>query len=278
MDKGNGVLAQQRQEAILREVERVGGARVSELVDLLGVSDMTVRRDIEALAVNGLVMKVHGGATAIVGRSAEEPGFHVKSEMNPRQKSAIARVAAGLIAPGSSIAISAGTTTYAVAHELVNVPNLTVVTNSPRVADLLHNPQREDLTVVLTGGMRTPSDALAGPVADATLRSLHVDTLILGVHGIDQVAGLTTPNLIEAATNRALIASAQRVIVVADHSKWGVIGLATIATLDQVDVLVTDAELDCEARRIVSEQVGQLIEAQELAGEADERPRKAKSS
>ena len=221
MDKGNGVLAQQRQEAILREVERVGGARVSELVDVLGVSDMTVRRDIEALAVNGLVLKVHGGATAVVGRSAEEPGFRVKSETNPMQKTAIARAAAGLIAPGSSIAISAGTTTYAVAHELVNVPNLTVVTNSPRVADLLHNPQREDLAVVLTGGVRTPSDALAGPVADATLRSLHVDTLILGVHGIHQVAGLTTPNLIEAATNRALIASAQRVIVVADHSKWG---------------------------------------------------------
>ena len=278
MDKGYGVLAQQRQEAILREVERVGGARVSELVDLLGVSDMTVRRDIEALAVNGLVLKVHGGATAVVGRSAEEPGFRVKSEMNPMQKSTIARAAAGLIAPGSSIAISAGTTTYAVAHELVNVPNLTVVTNSPRVADLLHNPQREDLAVVLTGGVRTPSDALAGPVADATLRSLHVDTLILGVHGIHQVAGLTTPNLIEAATNRALIASAQRVIVVADHSKWGVIGLSTIATLDQVDVLVTDAELDTEARRIVAEQVGQLIEAQLFDGAADDKPRKVRTS
>ena len=278
MDKGNGVLAQQRQEAILREVERVGGARVSELVDLLGVSDMTVRRDIEALAVNGLVLKVHGGVTAVVGRSAEEPGFRVTSEMNPMQKSAIARVAAGLIAPGSSIAISAGTTTYAVAHELVNVPNLTVVTNSPRMADLLHNPQREDRAVVLTGGVRTPSDALAGPVADATLRSLHVDTLILGVHGIHQVAGLTTPNLIEAATNRALIASAQRVIVVADHSKWGVIGLSTIATLDQVDVLVTDAELDTEARRIVAEQVGQLIEAQLFDGAADDKPRKVRTS
>ena len=141
--KGDRVLARQRQEAILREVDRAGGARVSELVDLLGVSDMTVRRDIEALAVNGLVMKVHGGAAAAVGRSAEEPGFHVKSGLNPGPKSAIARVAAGLIAPGSSIAISAGTTTYAVAHELVNVPNLTVVTNSPRVADLLHNPQRK---------------------------------------------------------------------------------------------------------------------------------------
>ena len=272
------MLARQRQEAILREVDRIGGVRVSELVGMLGVSDMTVRRDIEALAANGMVLKVHGGAAAVVGRSADEPGFHLKSEMNPGPKSAIARKVAALISPGSSIAISAGTTTYAVAQELLNVPDLTVVTNSPRVADLLHNAQREHLTVVLAGGVRTPSDALAGPLADATLASLHVDTLILGVHGIDQVAGLTTPNLIEAATNRALIATARRVIVVADHSKWGVIGLSTFATLDQVDVLVTDAGLDTEARRIVSEQVGQLIVAPSLDGEADSQPGKVNIS
>ena len=256
---------------------------MSELVDVLGVSDMTVRRDIEALAAKGLAVKVHGGATAVGGRSADEPAFHVKAEMNPMHKSAIARVTAALISPGESIAISAGTTTYAVAQSLLNVPNLTVVTNSPRVADLLHNVQRDDLSVVLTGGVRTPSDALAGPVADATLRSLHVDTLILGVHGIDLVAGLTTPNLIEAATNRALIAAARRVIVVADHSKWGIIGLSTIATLDQVDVLVTDGGLDSAARRLVSEQVGQLIVALPVDDEEDEHqggngPRAVKSS
>jgi len=267
--EGIRVLARQRQEAILREVDRCGGARVCELVDILHVSDMTVRRDIEALALQGLVVKVHGGATASVGHGAEEPGFQAKSLRDTAAKAAIARVAAGLISPGASIAISAGTTTYAVARVLLNVPNLTVVTNSPRVADLLHNPQRHDLTVVLTGGVRTSSDALAGPAADATLSLLHVDTLILGVHGIDPVAGLTTPNLIEASTNRALIASARRVIVVADHTKWGVIGLSTIAALDQVDVLVTDAELDAEARRVVREQVGRLIVAQAFDDDLD---------
>jgi len=276
--RGDCVLARQRQEVILREVDRIGGVRVSELVGTLGVSDMTVRRDIEALATSGLVLKVHGGAAAVVWRSADEPGFQVKSGLNPGPKSAIARAVAGLISPGSSIAISAGTTTYAVAQELLNTPDLTVVTNSPRVADLLHNAQREHLTVVLTGGVRTPSDALAGPVADATLGSLHVDTLILGVHGFDDVAGLTTPNLIEAATNRALIATARRVIVVADNSKWGVIGLWTFATLNQVDVLVTNAGLDAEARRIITEQVGQLIVAQPLDIEADNTPRKVTSS
>jgi DeoR/GlpR family transcriptional regulator of sugar metabolism len=272
------MLARQRQEAILREVDRTGGVRVSELVDILGVSDMTVRRDIEVLATSGLVLKVHGGAAAVVGRSADEPGFQVKSGLNPGPKSAIARVAAGLISPGSSIAISAGTTTYAVAQELLTVPDLTVLTNSPRVADLLHNAQREHLTVILTGGVRTPSDALAGPVADATLGSLHVDTLILGVHGFEPVAGLTTPNLIEAATNRALIATARRIIVVADSSKWGVIGLSTFATLGQVDVLVTNAGLDSEARRMIGEQVGQLIVAGPLDLEPDNNPRKVTSS
>ena len=272
------MLARQRQEAILREVDRTGGVRVSELVGTLGVSDMTVRRDIEVLAGNGLVLKVHGGAAAVVGRSTDEPGFQVKSGLNPVPKSAIARVAAGLVSPGSSIAISAGTTTYAVAQELLKIPDLTVLTNSPRVADLLHNAQREHLTVVLTGGVRTPSDALAGPVADATLGSLHVDTLILGVHGFDPVAGLTTPNLIEAATNRALIATARRVIVVADNSKWRVVGLSTFATLDQVDVLVTDAGLDAEARRIITEQVGQLIVAQPLDLETDNEPGKVTSA
>jgi len=96
------------------------------------------------------------------------------------------------------------------------------------------------------------------------------------VHGFDHVAGLTTPNLIEAATNRALIATARRVIVVADNSKWGVIGLSTFATLDQVDVLVTNAGLGAEARRILSEHVGQVIVAQPLDLEADSRPRKVK--
>ncbi|HET7476272.1 MAG TPA: DeoR/GlpR family DNA-binding transcription regulator [Dermatophilaceae bacterium] len=255
------MLARQRQERILREVDRHGGCRVSELVEILGVSDMTVRRDIEVLAEKGLVLKVHGGATAAGGRSAEEPGFHVKSELNPVEKSAIARTAAGLVQPGASIAVSAGTTTYAVAHELRGIRDLTVVTNSPRVAELLHDPNRDDLTVVLTGGVRTRSDALVGPVAIATLRSMHVDTLLLGVHGIDLRAGLTTPNLEEAETNRAMIACARRLVVVADHSKWGIVGLSTIATLTDVDVLVTDAELDTQARRAVAEQVGQLIVA-----------------
>lgn len=245
------MLARQRQELIAQAVEEHGGIRVSELVAELHVSDMTIRRDIETLASKGIVRKVHGGATR-ADRSADEPTFIAKSEMHPAQKSAIARATAELISPGSSVAISAGTTAYAVAQELHGIQRLTVVTNSPRVADLLFDPDEKDRMVVLSGGVRTPSDALVGPVANEMLRTVHVDTLILGVHGIDIDAGLTTPNLQEAQTNRALIRAAKSVVVVADHTKWNVVGLSTIVTLDKVDTLVTDADLDEHARRAIS--------------------------
>jgi DeoR/GlpR family transcriptional regulator of sugar metabolism len=257
------MLARQRQELILEQVRSTGGARVSDLVDSLGVSDMTVRRDIEALARRGLVARVHGGATAVTARSAEEPGFAAKSSLQTAQKDAIARAAAALVEPGASVAVSGGTTTYAVARELRQVPDLTVVTNSVPVAELLHrellHQERNGPAVVLTGGERTPSDALVGPVAVAALRTLHVDWLFLGVHGVDGRAGFTTPNLVEAETNRALIASARRVVVAADSSKWGVVGLSSIARLDEVDVLVTDDALDADAARFARSRVGRLV-------------------
>ena len=258
------MLARQRQERILEEVRRTGGARVSDLVELLNVSDMTVRRDIGILAGKGLVSRVHGGATAITGRSAEEPGFAAKSGLQTAEKEAIAHAAVTVVAPGDSVAISAGTTTYAVARELLAVPHLTVVTNSVPVGEVLHASGRDDLTVVLTGGVRTPSHALTGPVAVAALHSLHVDWLFLGVHGFDDRAGFTTPNLVEAETDRALVRCARRVVVVADSTKWRVVGLSSIARLDEVDVLVTDSGLDDEAQQLVRARVPRLVLAEPL--------------
>ena len=122
------------------------------------------------------------------------------------------------------------------------MPGLTIVTNSLRVADLFAGNRGPDgASVVVTGGMRATSDALVGPVADLTIGSLHFDTLFLGCTGIDAEVGLTTPNLAEAETNRSLIKVARRVVVLADHTKWGVVSLASFATLDEVNVLVTDS-------------------------------------
>lgn len=251
------MLARQRQARIVDEVRRHGGVRVSDLTSLLDVSDMTVRRDLEELDRRGLLQKVHGGAVP-ASNSAEEPGFEAKSVLQRREKDALAAVAAGLVRPGQALAVGAGTTTRALATALSAVPDVTVVTNSVRVAEAFE-PAGTGQTVVLTGGVRTPSDALVGPLADATIRSLHVDVLFLGVHGMDPAAGFTTPNLAEAETNRAFLAHAQKVIVVADHTKWRTIGLCTFGPLSVADVLVTDDGTDEEARMVLGESVGELV-------------------
>jgi len=253
------VLASQRQERILDTVTQQGAARVSELVGIFGVSDMTIRRDIEALSGRGLVERVHGGAMALGGRSTEEPGFLAKSGLRTTEKQQIAREAADLVEPGTAVAISAGTTTFEVARALRAVPDLTVVTNSVPVGQLLYEERRPDLVVIMTGGVRTPSDALVGPVAVRSLRDLHVDWLFLGVHGLDPVAGLTTPNLVEADTDRALLSCARHVVVTVDSTKWGVIGLSTIAALDEVDVLVTDTALPSAAQEAVRSRINRLV-------------------
>ncbi|SHG57818.1 DeoR/GlpR family DNA-binding transcription regulator [Streptoalloteichus hindustanus] len=255
------MLAGQRQTMILDEVRRTGAVRVSDLVARLGVSDMTIRRDLDALARRGLVDKVYGGATAVGGRSIDEPGFEAKSMRQLPEKTAIAEAAAALVRPGTAIGLSAGTTTWTLARHLDDVPDLTVVTNSVRVADALQSAGRADRTVVLTGGVRTPSDALVGPVAVQALRSLHLDVVFLGVHGMSPRAGFTTPNLNESETNRALVEAATRVVVVADHTKWGVVGISTIAGLDEADVLVTDDGLPEAAAGELRERVGELVTA-----------------
>ncbi len=238
------MLARQRQALILDRVRASGAVRVVELARELDVSDMTVRRDLEVLHEQGLLEKVHGGATALSGLASYEPGFTAKTSLQQAEKSAIAAAAVELVEPGMSIAISAGTTTHVLARRVAEVPGVTIVTNSIRVADVLHRTGRRDQTVILTGGVRTRSEALVGPFAVAQIRTVHLDLAFMGVHGMDAHAGFTCPNLSEAETDRALIDASRRLIVVADHAKWGVVGIATIARLDQADVVVTDSGLD----------------------------------
>ncbi|SCE23479.1 transcriptional regulator, DeoR family [Streptomyces sp. Termitarium-T10T-6] len=273
LSENQNLLAEQRRALILDEVCRRGGVRVNELTRKLNVSDMTIRRDLDALARQGVIEKVHGGAVPVVEASTHEPGFEAKSALEPSAKEDIARAAAALAVPGSAIALSGGTTTFALARHLLDVPDLTVVTNSVRVADVFHDAQRPAggrgprpgaATVVLTGGVRTPSDSLVGPVADRAIDSLHFDVLFLGVHGISAEAGLSTPNLAEAETNRRFVRAARRIVVVADHTKWGTVGLSSFAALEEVDTLVTDAGLAPELRVEIEEHLPGLL----VAGDA----------
>jgi DeoR/GlpR family transcriptional regulator of sugar metabolism len=262
------MLARHRQSLILQAVRTDGSARVSDLTQQLGVSDMTIRRDLEVLAREGLIEKVHGGAVLPGSPTVHEPGFEAKLVLERPEKAAIAQTAAAMVRPGTAIALSAGTTTFALAQCLLDVAGLTIVTNSLRVASLFSGTRGLDNggpSVVLTGGMRTPSEALVGPIADLTIRSLHFDMLFLGCHGIDPDAGLTTPNLAEAETNRTFIPLARRVVVLADHTKWGVISLSSFARLDEIDVLITDEELPVDARDVCTEKIDEIVFAESIS-------------
>ncbi|MFQ4148601.1 DeoR/GlpR family DNA-binding transcription regulator [Arthrobacter sp. LAPM80] len=251
------MLADTRRSEIVAAVARERVVRVSDLADLLGVSLVTVRRDIEALDDAGLVQKIHGGAKVPGGTGTHEPGFELKSTQGTAEKRAIAQEAVQLVSDGMAIGLSAGTTTWSLAKELAGMKNLTVVTNSVRIADVFQTPGSR-VSVILTGGERTPSDALVGPIATQSVRSLHLDVLFLGVHGVDAQAGFTTPNLLEAEMDRALIAAARRVVVLADHSKWGTVGISTIAALEDVDEVISDEFLGLEAQRTLRDRVGAL--------------------
>lgn len=245
---GVGLLARQRREEIVRLVDEFGAVRVRELTERFAVSEMTIRRDIEGLAAVNRLLRVHGGATRLdrAPFSVDEPGFAAKSKQRLSQKRAIAARAATRIRPGSAIGITAGTTTYQLLSHLSTIGNLTVVTNSLAIAGALGS-STADLQVVLTGGSPTRSNAIVGPVAERCLAGLHLDQLFMGVHGMD-AGGFTTPNLAEAQTNLAFITAAREVCVLADASKWGVVGLGVIASLSAVDVIVTDGDIDDEAR------------------------------
>ncbi|WP_395245488.1 DeoR/GlpR family DNA-binding transcription regulator [Agromyces sp. MMS24-K17] len=256
------MLVAERRSRILAAVRRGGAATIVDLAAELGVSAMTVRRDLDVLADDGLIEKVRGGATSGLAPEAGRRGFEARTRRNLAEKRAIARRAAELVEPGMAVGLSGGTSAWVLAQELRSVPELTIVTNSLPVAEQFRRPDRADepytQSVVLTGGVRTPSDALVGPVAVRALEHLHCDLVFLGVHGVDLQAGLTTTNLLEAETDRALVAAGREAVVLADHGKWGVVGLTTILDLHEIDRFITDDGLAPEAQAALREQVGEL--------------------
>ncbi|MBT1004187.1 DeoR/GlpR family DNA-binding transcription regulator [Paenarthrobacter sp. DKR-5] len=257
------MLPAERHAAIIDTLRSERIVRAAELAKLLGVSVVTVRRDIDALDEAGLLEKIHGGAKLPGSAGTDEPGFDLKATQAEEEKTAIAREALSLVHDGMAVGLSAGTTTWALAKLLAPEARITVVTNSVRVAGVFWAAGSRS-TVILTGGERTPSDALVGPVATAALSKLHLDLLFLGVHGMDPDAGFTTPNLLEAEMNRAFIKAARRVVVLADHTKWGTAGISTIAALDDADEVISDDRLGAEAQRLIKERAGRLRLAHDL--------------
>jgi DeoR family transcriptional regulator, fructose operon transcriptional repressor len=219
---------------------------VGDLAAELATSEMTIRRDLKGLEAEGLLRRVHGGA--LLASSRYEPTFREKSVQFVDEKRRIGAAAASLVQAGDTIILSPGTTTMQIARHLSARANLTVVTSAVNIAvELAGDPEMD---VIVTGGhLRGTTYALVGSLAEENLHSLHVDKVFLGGNGLTVEHGLTTPDLSVATTDRALLRSAERVIVTVDHSKIGRATLCQTAPIDMIHTVVTDSGIRADQRQ-----------------------------
>lgn len=244
MIEGEGTLlpAEVRQQRISRVVSEFGFVRVRELSDRFGVSEVTLRSDLDTLERQGLLRRVHGGAMA-GGEARVERSFEEAATALSVEKASIGRAAVNLLNSGESVIIDVGTTTTSMARALVaetTLTDITVITNSLTIALEVERGSPR-LNVIVTGGtLRPKQHSLVNPLGSAFFSQLRVGTLFLGCNGIDPTHGVTNINLPEAEMKRAMVAAAHRVVVLADSSKIGAMALANVCPIEQVDVLVTD--------------------------------------
>jgi DeoR family transcriptional regulator of aga operon len=232
-----------RTGAILRELRQSGSVSVETLRDKLEVSLATVRRDLQELEERGLLRRTHGGAVSIEPLFYEafrhDRSFQDQVGSFAEEKRRIAQAASELITHGDTVALTAGTTTTEVVRCLHALSGITVITNTVNVAMELSN--RKGINVFVTGGhLRGDWFSLVGPAAVATVHSLFVDVLFIGVNGIDAERGLTCFNADEAEINLAMVRQAKRKIAIADHSKLGVVANWLICPTSSIDLLITD--------------------------------------
>ncbi|SNY64732.1 DeoR/GlpR family DNA-binding transcription regulator [Paractinoplanes atraurantiacus] len=228
----------ERHRRILDAVQHAGQAGVAELAALTGTSEMTVRRDLEQLAEQGMLERYRGGARSLVLRG-EEPPFALRTQDDLGAKRRIAAAVADLIADGEAVVVDSGTTCLEVARALTG-RRLTVMPLSMHAANAMAGAPQ--LRLLLPGGeLRANELALTGPLAEASLAALRFDTAVLGCCGLT-ADGLTAYDLADAAVKRAIIASAHRVVAVADPAKFTRTALAFVAPVSALDMIVTTGD------------------------------------
>src|SRR3954452_8468496 len=236
---------QDRLGVILERLSTHGSVDVADLSGQLAVSQASVRRDLQLLESQQLLTRTHGGAVSS-GVLYELP-MRYRGGQRHDAKRAIAKYAVGLLGKDvSSIGLNGGSTTTEVARALAGRAGLRVVTNALNIASEL--AVRANIELVVCGGSaRTESYELVGPLADLVLANVNLDIAVIGVDGVSPSAGFTTHHEVEAHTNRALVAAAERVIVVADSSKLGKRGFARICEVATASDIVTDDAADARA-------------------------------
>jgi DeoR family transcriptional regulator, aga operon transcriptional repressor len=231
---------EERRSRINELIESRERATVRELAARFGVSSVTIRGDLDALARAGGVIRSHGGA--LRREEAEDVPIVVKQALHQEEKTRIAEAAARMIGDGETIILDSGTTTAAIASRIggLRLRSLTVITNALNVASILA-PLSNVRLIMIGGLLRQVSSSLVGPQAEQVLRGLHADRLFLGVDSLDPEIGVMTPDVLEAQLNALMIEVSHEVVAVADASKFGRRSLSVIAGVEKLHKLVTDS-------------------------------------
>lgn len=257
----------ERRRLILEAVQQNGIISMRDAAALVGTSEVTARRDLRHLAEEGLIRRTHGGAAAPNMMSREAP-FLEKAQLAAAEKDAIAMVAATMVKDGDAIAFGPGTTTLSLARQLTMREDLTVITNSILVSQALQ--EAPGIHLLLSGGLvRSATHALVGPIAEQSLAGLFVTTLFLSGNGLTAARGLSTPDVLTAAVDRRLAASAARVVVLADHTKVGVETMSLTVAIDEIDIVITDQQADPEEVERLREAGVDVLVAGELEATAE---------
>jgi DeoR family transcriptional regulator of aga operon len=237
------LLVEERRRRILQLLEERGRVTVHELVDEFGVTPVTARSDLDALAGMGSLQRSHGGAVRLLEAIPDYP-VRFKETLHHEEKARIGRAAARLVKPNQTVILDSGTTTLAVARHLKDgrPGRLTIITNSLDISmDVAELP---NASVIMVGGLlRQISRSFVGPQAEEMMRQIHADHLFLGVDGMSLVDGPSTPDILEAQLNALMVSAAEEVTVVCDANKFGRRSLSVICPMRSVHRVVTDSSV-----------------------------------
>jgi len=240
-ERGSEMLIEERRQYIVGLAQKHGRVLVEELSDSLGISRITIRKDLDHLQSQGLLQRTHGGALLPSNGAISDPSLREKEGRHSQEKLRIATAAANLVQEGQCILLDSGTTTTAVAKALRRFSHLTIITNAVNVASELRDT---DFEVLLTGGsLRKNSFSLVGPLAEDMLHEMYADILFLGVDGFDLEVGLTTPNVMESRVNRAMVKASSLVVAVCDSTKFNRRSLSKIVDATAIHHIITDSGL-----------------------------------
>lgn len=231
------MFAEERKREIQKLLQAQGKVKTLALAELFEVSEPTIRRDINEMEEQGLLIRTHGGAIAL-DTAEKEPSFVEKSDRLQKEKEQIGRIAAAMIHDGDTVVMDTGTTTLMIARHM-QAENVTVVTNSLDIAYELEN--KPNVEILITGGViRWNTRAMVGPVADSALDRFRVDLAFIGANAVSIENGITTPNVGEADIKRKMIRVARKTFLVLDHTKFDRTTFSRIADLSEISGIITD--------------------------------------